>query len=84
MPDSFSYESKPGRISAETPAGPVPVDVRANSMRVNWQLKAVAPVALVLLAGLMLFVLAKYRSATRSATPCWCLPEREPSPFLHR
>ena len=34
------------------------MDSKLNSIRVNWQLKAIAPVALVLLAGLMLFVLA--------------------------
>jgi signal transduction histidine kinase len=34
------------------------MDSKLSSIRVNWQLKAIAPVALVLLAGLMLFVLA--------------------------
>lgn len=36
----------------------MPTDSKLSSIRVNWQLKAIAPVALVLLAGLMLFVLA--------------------------
>ncbi len=41
----------------------------ASSWRVNWQLKAISPVALVLLAGLMLFVLAtvSFRDPERHA-----------------
>ncbi|MGD0990412.1 MAG: ATP-binding protein [Candidatus Sulfotelmatobacter sp.] len=41
----------------------------ATSWRVNWQLKAISPVALVLLAGLMLFVLAtvSFRDPERHA-----------------
>jgi hypothetical protein len=31
---------------------------RLSSMRVNWQLKAILPIGLVLLAGLLLFTLA--------------------------
>jgi signal transduction histidine kinase len=43
--------------------------VDATSWRVNWQLKAISPVALVLLAGLMLFVLAtvSFRDPERHA-----------------
>src|ERR1019366_10667636 len=33
-------------------------DIRLGSMRFNWQLKAILPVGLVLLAGLLLFTLA--------------------------
>ena len=33
-------------------------DFRLSSVRVNWQLKAILPVGLVLLAGLLLFILA--------------------------
>jgi signal transduction histidine kinase len=42
---------------------------KSSSMGMNWQLKAVAPVALVLLAGLMLFVLAtvSFRDPERHA-----------------
>jgi signal transduction histidine kinase len=41
------------------PAGPSQVeDFGLSSVRVNWQLKAILPVGLVLLAGLLLFTLA--------------------------
>ena len=33
-------------------------DIRLSSVRVNWQLKAILPVGLVLLSGLLLFILA--------------------------
>jgi signal transduction histidine kinase len=33
-------------------------DFQLNSVRVNWQLKAILPVGLILLAGLLLFILA--------------------------
>jgi hypothetical protein len=33
-------------------------DFQLSSVRVNWQLKAILPVGLVLLAGLLLFILA--------------------------
>jgi signal transduction histidine kinase len=44
-------------------------DSRRSALRVNWQLKAVAPVALTLLAGLLLFVLAtvSFRDPERHA-----------------
>lgn len=44
-------------------------DSRVSALRVNWQLKAVAPVALTLLAGLLLFVLAtvSFRNPERHA-----------------
>ncbi len=55
--------------TATPPAEPVPWDSRPGSMRVNWQLKAVSPVALVLLAGLLLFVMAtvSFRDPERHA-----------------
>ncbi len=44
-------------------------DSRVSALRVNWQLKAVAPVALTFLAGLLLFVLAtvSFRNPERHA-----------------
>lgn len=58
MPESVEH----GLKSSERPIVPssrfVPVDSMLSSIRVNWQLKAIAPVAVLLLAGLMLFVLA--------------------------
>ena len=56
-------------VGATVPlAEPIPWD-SGGSVRVNWQLKAVAPVALVLLAGLMLFVMAtvSFRDPERHA-----------------
>jgi signal transduction histidine kinase len=48
---------------------PVSRDSRFGSLGVNWQLKAVTPVALVLLAGILLFVLAtvSFRDPERHA-----------------
>src|SRR5579864_3664231 len=43
-------------ISAEAPA--TPEDSPVRTIRFNWQLKAVLPVAFVLLNGLLLFLLA--------------------------
>ncbi|MGA1986293.1 MAG: ATP-binding protein [Candidatus Sulfotelmatobacter sp.] len=43
---------------ATTPLTPPTEDSRSSSVRVNWQLKAILPVAFVLLAGLLLFTLA--------------------------
>jgi methyl-accepting chemotaxis protein len=40
------------------PVSSPPEDFRMSSVRVNWQLKAILPVAFVLLAGLLLFTLA--------------------------
>jgi signal transduction histidine kinase len=58
MPDVVRQEVKSELRPATLPAKVVPVDSKLTSIRVNWQLKAIAPVALVLLAGLMLFILA--------------------------
>jgi signal transduction histidine kinase len=66
----------PDRTRSSAPSLPETVgsspelsDTRMNSVRVNWQLKAVSPVALVLLAGLMLFVVAtvSFRDPERHA-----------------
>lgn len=58
MPEAVSHESRSRPGPPTPPAKLVPVDSNLGSIRVNWQLKAIAPVALVLLAGLILFVLA--------------------------
>src|SRR5579863_2545800 len=47
-------DSDPAILAALTPVE----DLRLSSVRVNWQLKAILPVGLVLLAGLLLFILA--------------------------
>ncbi len=55
---------------SDAPAGDnEAVETKMGSIGVNWQLKAVAPVALTLLAGLMLFVLAtvSFRDPERHA-----------------
>jgi signal transduction histidine kinase len=52
---SSSTGSLPTRLSS---AAMPPEDSRMSSVRVNWQLKAILPVAFVLLAGLLLFTLA--------------------------
>lgn len=51
------------------PEDTVSGDPRIGTLRVNWQLKAIAPVALTLLAGLLLFVLAtvSFRNPERHA-----------------
>ena len=54
----------------QSAAGEIEIsETRLGSIGVNWQLKAVAPVALTLLAGLMLFVLAtvSFRDPERHA-----------------
>jgi hypothetical protein len=52
----------PGRNSAtsptRSPGSSQGEDFELSSVRVNWQLKAILPVGLVLLAGLLLFILA--------------------------
>jgi len=51
--------SQPAGSEHTTSAGPLQVeDFQLSSVRVNWQLKAILPVGLVLLAGLLLFILA--------------------------
>ena len=68
MPEPTQSKAEPG-VNTTAPADPMAWDSRPTSMRVNWQLKAVAPIALVLLAGLMLFVLAtvSFRDPERHA-----------------
>jgi signal transduction histidine kinase len=58
MPEAVLDESRSGERAQTLATKPLPVDSKFGSIRVNWQLKAIAPVALVLLAGLMLFILA--------------------------
>ncbi len=58
MHEAVQHAAKSAPERAPLPTKLVPVDCRLGSVQVNWQLKAIAPVALVLLAGLMLFVLA--------------------------
>jgi signal transduction histidine kinase len=58
MPEVLQQEVDAEQWPAEVPAKFVPMEPKLSSIRVNWQLKAIAPVAVVLLAGLMLFVLA--------------------------
>ncbi len=69
MPELIQMETEP----EVTPDDRVPAstawDSKPSSVRVNWQLKMVGPVALVLLIGLMLFVLAtvSFRDPERHA-----------------
>ena len=69
MPDATQSVVQPAVKTAEPPTEPIPWNSRSGSVRVNWQLKAVAPIALVLLVGLMLFVLAtvSFRDPERHA-----------------
>jgi signal transduction histidine kinase len=46
------------REPMKSAASPRTEDFEVSSVRVNWQLKAILPVGLVLLAGLLLFILA--------------------------
>ena len=45
-------------IGPPAPATETQDEFRLSSVRVNWQLKAILPIGLVLLAGLLLFTLA--------------------------
>ena len=45
-------------IGPPAPAAETREEFRLGSVRVNWQLKAILPIGLVLLAGLLLFTLA--------------------------
>src|SRR5579871_2248980 len=56
-------------VSETVPSEPAEFESKLGSVGVNWQLKAVAPIALVLLAGIMLFVLAtvSFRDPERHA-----------------
>ena len=58
MPESREHGMRLSATPTVPSSKPTPGDSRLSSIRVNWQLKAIAPVALLLLAGLMLFVLA--------------------------
>ena len=58
MPEAVQEKAKSGQGTVELATTPARVDPKVSSIRVNWQLKAIAPVALVLLGGLMLFILA--------------------------
>jgi len=53
----------------EAPLGAAPVGGTLNSVRVNWQIKALLPVVFVLLAGLLLFIVAtvSFRDPERHA-----------------
>jgi signal transduction histidine kinase len=71
-PDHLPDGETAGKESAgsDATAGEIAAaETRLGSIGVNWQLKAVAPVALTLLAGLMLFVLAtvSFRDPERHA-----------------
>jgi len=69
MPESGSIEVPSGTQASGPAAQPIPWDARPDTVRVNWQLKAVLPIALVLLAGLLLFILAtvSFRDPQRHA-----------------
>ena len=69
MPESTQSSAESIADATGPPVESVPWDSRPDSVRVNWQLKTVAPVALVLLIGLMLFVLAtvSFRNPERHA-----------------
>ncbi len=58
MPSRNQFAAKAiGPLAASAPTSQEE-DLRLSSVRVNWQLKAILPVGLVLLAGLLLFTLA--------------------------
>jgi signal transduction histidine kinase len=58
MPSRSQFAAKAiGPLAASAPTTQEE-DFRLSSVRVNWQLKAILPVGLVLLAGLLLFTLA--------------------------
>jgi methyl-accepting chemotaxis protein len=79
MPDLAEFRSESAEKPTEPDAQPIarePVgkeaamsESRLGSLGMNWQLKAIAPVALTLLAGLLLFVLAtvSFRDPERHA-----------------
>src|SRR5579863_9643305 len=63
MPDAVKTELVSNRVRAVSPepqevapAGPLPE--RRSSVRVNWEIKTVLPVAFVLLNGLLLFLVS--------------------------
>ena len=59
MPSRNQFAAKAiGPLVASAPTTQEEEDLRLSSVRVNWQLKAILPVGLVLLAGLLLFTLA--------------------------
>jgi len=51
---------RPAKVPVETPrkAPPLPPEERRSSVRVNWEIKTVLPVAFVLLNGLLLFLVS--------------------------
>src|ERR1019366_2103712 len=55
--EPFSSAGSPSQGSP-SPGSSQPEDFRLRSLRFNWQVKAILPVGLVLLAGLLLFTLA--------------------------
>jgi len=55
MPDAPQFAAATHDLESHPPQEE---DFRLPSVRVNWQLKAILPVGLVLLAGLLLFILA--------------------------
>jgi signal transduction histidine kinase len=57
MPSHNKFAAK-ANGPLEAPTSTIQEDPRLGSVRVNWQLKAILPVAFVLLAGLLLFTLA--------------------------
>jgi signal transduction histidine kinase len=68
--EDIAGESVASKSTGNEPAMDEAVnETKLGSIGVNWQLKAVAPVALVLLAGLMLFVIAtvSFRDPERHA-----------------
>jgi len=69
MPDVSSSGVLSGDKTSSLAPEPEVWDAKPGSVRVHWQLKMVAPVALVLLIGLMLFVLAtvSFRDPERHA-----------------
>jgi len=58
MPDAPQFAAAAHDPPGEEFHTPQEEDSRLPSVRVNWQLKAILPVGLVLLAGLLLFILA--------------------------
>ncbi len=69
MPETEQFGLRSGIAGNQPPVDVASRDSRIGALRVNWQLKAVAPVALTLLAGLLLFVLAtvSFRNPERHA-----------------
>jgi len=58
MPNRPQFVVQPASQVAQSPPAAPAEELRLSSVRMNWQLKAILPVGLVLLAGLLLFILA--------------------------